>query len=116
MKRTIYITVTLMLILRLDATAIAQNTQAVSSINCNAKPDMCVTVDYDKFEDRTYARTIPFYVETGRFWNTLSLGAIYASPGKNITRPSEATFVFIVMYSDIHGGDQPAFATSKGVY
>jgi hypothetical protein len=100
----------------LDATVIAQNTQETSSENdCTAKPDACVVVNYDRFKNSTSVVTRPFYVDTGKFWNTLSLTAVYSSPGKDIIRPNEVGFLFTVTFTDVHGGDQPAFATSKDV-
>lgn len=114
MKRAIYIALALLLLISLDATAIAQNTQEASDEPCVVQKERCVQTFYDKFQDITIVRTIPLVVYQTRYYGWLTFGAAYLSHGTQTVRPESAIFYFEQAAFSTHETD--FFENSRGIY
>jgi hypothetical protein len=103
-KWIIYTVAAALLMMLLNATAIAQDTQDTSTDQC-AKKAGCVKTDYDRFKDQTTVLMTPvLLVPNNGYGNPLDgiqMAVIYSSSGTAIRRPDKVLVVF--MATDISG-------------
>lgn len=120
MKRAFYITVTMLLLAWLDATANAQNSQETFTPS-EAKIEERVKVEYDRFKDKTFVAMLPLFltIPTVEYKNDpfmkLAVGVVYSSSGNTIKRPESVSFVFTSSAWDAFSRVE-AFEKNKGVY
>ena len=118
MKRAYYVTVTLLCLAALNATANAQDTQETPSDLCEKKAG-CVKTDYDRFKDRTTVTMTPVLLVPkygyGNPLEGIQLAIIFSSPGKVIQRPDKTIFYFAAMDAFRSGEEPLAFSKSQDV-
>lgn len=118
MKRAFYVTVTLLCLAVLNATANAQDTQEPPPDPCEKKAG-CVKTDYDRFKDRTTVAMTPVLLVPkygyGSPLEGIHLAIIFSSPGKIIQRPDKAILYFMAMDAFRSGQEPLAFSKSQDI-
>jgi hypothetical protein len=120
-KRAFYITGTMLLLAVLNATVAAQNPQEPPSDPCEARKQGCVTVEYDRFKDKTFVTMTPIFLTIPTVtWVDdpvvkVAVGVSFSSSGNTVRRPETVTLIFIATVLHALEAKEHAFANSKSV-
>jgi hypothetical protein len=114
MKRNVYTAAAALLLMLLNATANAQDTQEAPTNPCFVKTEGCVWDEYDRFQDKTIVTMTSIHLTFPPIFGhpssvSVSMGAEFSSSGNAVKRPEVITLTFIVFPLD-------PFTDKKGVY
>lgn len=108
---TIWIGVTVPLVLWFASIANAQDTQESPTFPCYVKTEGCVRVEYDRFKDVTLVAMTPVTLTGYSSRMSLAVSAEFSSPGRVIKRPETVILKFIASALSSN-----PFSDEKGVY